>query len=163
MVLADYDVSEKQIKGSIRHDYITEKGDTLKAIPIVRGYVECTIGSDSLKTRIKEIYFDNYYKYNEYEYLNLWIDAYLLYDGELNIKEVRMTVPRREKYEIEKFRLDICNDLAEFLKKTRWIKKEGFPEPVHTASYQLDSGILPDIYTKIYSLINLWGGVKSET
>ncbi len=126
----NYEVaSEKQITGLARYDYFTEQGDTLKAVPYAGGYVECTIGRDSLKARMKEIYYRNHYKHNEYDYTNLRVYAYLLFDEELNIKEIRMTATRHEKGEADEFRLDLCNDLAELLKTTQWVKKADFPEP----------------------------------
>ncbi len=127
--LSHYDIAGKQFKGLGRYDYFTEQGDTLKAVPYVGEYVECTIGRDSLKARMKEIYYRNHYKHNEYDYTNLRVYAYLLFDEELNIKEIRMTATRHEKGEADEFRLDLCNDLAELLKTTQWVKKADFPEP----------------------------------
>ncbi|MGM9763393.1 MAG: hypothetical protein ACI3ZQ_05185 [Candidatus Cryptobacteroides sp.] len=122
-----YDVDEKRIVIFPLHYYFTEQGDTLKNIPYVREYVECTIGRDSLKTRMKEIYYYNYNKHYE-DYLHLSVYAFLLFDKELNVKEVRMSTCRSAPYNADKFQLDICNDIAELLKTTRWMKKEGFPD-----------------------------------
>lgn len=111
-----------------RADYYTEQGDTLKAIPYVGEYVECTIGRDSLKTRMKEIYYDNYIKHHEYDYQNLRIIIHLLFDSELNIAEIRM-VTHSHCIETDKFVLDICKDSGELFKTTQWVKKDGFPDP----------------------------------
>lgn len=114
--------------GKFRADYYTEQGDTLRAIPHIRDCVECTIGSDSLNARMEEIYYDNYIKHHEYDYLNLRIIIHLLFDSELNINEIRMVTHSRCK-ETDEFVLDICNDFGKLFKTTQWVKKDGFPDP----------------------------------
>ncbi len=115
-------------EGRFRADYYTEQGDTLRAIPYIGDYVECTIGRDSLNTRMKEVYYDNYIKHHEYDYYNMRIIIHLLFDSELNINEIRMVTHSRCK-ETDKFVLDICNDFCKLFKMTQWMKKDGFPEP----------------------------------
>ena len=110
-----------------RADYFTKQGDTLKAIPHIREYVECTVECDSLKTRMNEIYYDNYIKYHEYDYQNLRIIIHLLFDSELNIDEIRMVTRSRGK-ETDEFVLDICKDFGQLFKTTQWVKKDGFPD-----------------------------------
>lgn len=113
---------------NFRADYYTEQSDTLKAIPFVGNYVECTIGNDSLNARMKDIYYDNYIKHHEYDYSNLRIIIHLLFDSELNINEIRIVTHSRCK-ETDKFVLDICNDFGKLFKTTQWVKKDGFPNP----------------------------------
>ncbi len=111
-----------------RYDYSTEQGDSLKAIPFVGKYVDCSIGSDSLKKAMIDIYYDNHNKHYEYDYLNLKIYAYLLLNEQLNVEEIRMTSVRREEREDNEFVLDICRDFTGLFRTLKWMKTQGFPE-----------------------------------
>lgn len=110
-------------------DYYTELGDTLKVIPFVKDCVDCSIGRDSLKRKMLEIYYDTYDRYNEYYYHNLRIFIYLLFDKDLNVKEIRLVTHRKEQ---DLFVLDICDQYFELLKTIKWIRTDNFPE---TSSY----------------------------